>query len=70
MAGEEASRKNLHAAACRVSESGSGASPLLETRMRTPVQCEGPSRCYQEDGKERYSFYVFHEAEEVSFRAF
>lgn len=50
MAGGEASRKNLDPEAGRAGESGSGAIPLLEVRMRIPVQCESPSRCYQEEG--------------------
>lgn len=53
MAGEEASRKNLDPTAGRASESGSGAIPLLEMRMRVPLQCESPSRCYQEDGTDQ-----------------
>lgn len=53
MAGGEASRKNLDPAAGRPGESGSGAIPLLEMRMRIPMQSESPSRCYQEEGTDR-----------------
>jgi len=53
VAGGEASRKNLDLAAGSAGESGSGAISLLEMRLRIPVQCESPSRCYQEEGTDQ-----------------